>query len=227
MATVLDYDPNDLFTVRVYKYHELNPRKRWVNSYEVRSNSTGGGNELLDLLASIMDFEARLHHENVIINYGTISTWAPDSKPYNGDEFIRRSLGIHGYKSLQGTTEEALVHTLRVEYSPLGGFTGFRLYRGVLTRSDTTVYGGEILLTDSLLLQTQFNAALSTAGLNYMLENNTGDYAFVMVNANGTRPITVATVAGITTKGLDNRYFDRVDGPAQLQSNRRGRRRAR
>src|SRR5215471_1179799 len=100
--SVLTYAEGDLFVVRITKSLTTNPDNKWANSYEFKALAIGSEGPLLVLAEAIVEFEAAISFENVIFDRALISTWAPDSVPYDPTTFISTTLTATGGVTLAG-----------------------------------------------------------------------------------------------------------------------------
>ena len=91
MASLLD--ETDLI-IRVYKRAVGNPEFVWVNTYEAwclaPPTSFGAYATMLDAFVAA---EATFHLPSVEFIRATVSTWAPDSRPYDPQAFLVNEYG--------------------------------------------------------------------------------------------------------------------------------------
>lgn len=209
--SVLSYSSDALFTIRVVKSLLTNPDNAWVNNYEVQARVAGSEDELLAVATRIVAFEKAFHHVSVTFNRLLISTWAPDSKPYDPAAFISSTLTGNGIRST-GADPMALQSCFSVARVCASGRIGHLFYRGVLCEDDTYSPAGKSVLNNKALLQTALDTALGTSGF----EDNIGagaDGALGLVMV-GKTTAAVRTVIGLVAVGVagvpnDHAWYNR------------------
>jgi hypothetical protein len=214
-VTVLSIAVDDLFTVRVVKYLSTNPANKWANSYEFQSNAIGSESELLLLASSLVNFEIALHLGVVTFDRVLISTWEPDSVPYNPANFISSTLTGVGTRGGSGDALP-LDKTFSVTRQAASGRFGHLFYRGVLVEGDTEAPAGKSVLTDRPAWQTDVAAALTSSGFEeYIGTTPEASLGLVMVNADGTqvRPVIALRAQGVSSVPTDHAWFNRTTGP--------------
>jgi len=210
--TVLAFDGGDLFTVRVTKHHSLNPSNKWANSYEFEAKDVGGESQLLDLATAVADFEAALHYDTTIFDRVLISTWAPDSVPYNPATFISSTLTLEG--AISPTSDPlALNQALSVTRSSSSGRFGHLFFRNCVSEGDVQAPAGVQVLSDRPAYQTRLDAAIAAGGLDdYIGVGGAGAFTLAMVGktAGEVRYITFLRVQGMSTIPTDHAWFNRT-----------------
>src|SRR5215475_2454022 len=132
--SVVAFVEGDLFTVRVVKSLSTNPLLEWANAYEFKSNTAGDEGALLNLADDLVKFEKAMHKGNVAFRRILVSTWEPDSKPYNPEAFFSSSLS--GTGALASTAAIlALTQCLSIVRQPFAGKAGHVFFRGALDES--------------------------------------------------------------------------------------------
>lgn len=202
---------DDLFTVRVVKYLTTNPDNKWANSYEFQSNAVGGEAELLLLAEALVNFEAAMHLTVVRFDRITISTWQPDSVPYDPSTFISSTLTQDG---LLGASDDilALNTTFSVSRQCASGRFGHLFYRGCLTEGDVEAPAGKNVLTDRPAKQTLIDDFLTSTGFGeYIGTSPEATLGMVLVNADGTqvRPVINLRAQGVSSVPQDHAWFNR------------------
>lgn len=213
--TVSTFLEDDLFTIRVTKSLSTNPSNQWANSYEFIALAPGGESELLDLGGQIVEFEAAIHLGVVVFQRLLMSTWEPDSVPYNPATFISTSLSATG---ANGATGDALAlnQTFTVTRQAAFGRFGHLFYRGVLTEAGISAPAGFSVLEDRDGQQDLIDDALASSSLGDSIGlASTGPFRMVMVNADGSqvRPIVQLRAQGVSAVPLDHAWFNRTTGP--------------
>lgn len=201
----------DLFIFRVTKYHQLNPDRKWANSYEFKVIEGSTEGSLLTLGAVLVNFESKLHLASTVFDRLLVSTWQPDSVPYDPETFISTSLTAIGTNP-SGSNPIGLTQPLTVVRSAPTGRSGHLFYRNVLTEDIVSSPAGKTILDSRSDLQTLINGALTASGLEaYIGEPPDEGLQLVMVNADGTqvRPVIQLRAQGVTTLPLDHKWFNR------------------
>jgi hypothetical protein len=205
------FTTGDRFIVRVTKYLNTNPDNKWVNSYEFRAIASGGESDLLGLGEALVDFEAQFHHTAVIFDRILISTWEPDSVPYDPAVFIASTLTAVGINTSGGELE-ALDKCLSVARVAATGRFGHLFYRGALTEADVVAPAGKSIIGDRAAMQTIIEGAISTAGLDAYIGQDATTLQMVLINADGdqVRPVIQLIVQGVSTVKPDHKWFNRT-----------------
>jgi len=210
--TVLAYETGQVFTFRIVKSLSTNPDNKWANTYEFRADTGGGPTELLALGEVLADFEVALHRDTVQFDRILISTWEPDSVPYDPSTFISSTLTGNGAVGPVGDNC-ALNVCMSVARIPISGRFGHIFYRGVLNEADTEAPAGRLILTDRPGQQDNVDAALTSSGLdNFVGLSAEGGFRMCMVGTDPAafRVITQLRVQGATTLPQDHAWFNRT-----------------
>jgi hypothetical protein len=203
LSTILQ---GEVFTVRSYKQYV---GFAWGNNYEVEATQDipNPSTELEFLANRIVELEKNLHIVGVIIDRVTISTYVPDSRPYNPNNVATFPFSVMATRP--GATEVLpLELCLFVRRNVNFGRDGRLLYRGCLLESDMSAAAFRPLIT---------NAAVNSFQniINNWRTVGVGN-SFRLVMASGfpapsnVRPIVNLQVSEkIVVKKYNNRYFRR------------------
>jgi len=211
--TVSSFAEGDAFTVRLVKYHQNNPDRKWANNYEFVARSAGSEDELLALGMNMLTFERNMTFNAIVYDRLLISTWQPDSKPYNPAAFISSPLSEVGANATGGTDLEALNVCLAVRRVPAFGRFGHIFYRGNLVESEVSSPAGKAILTNRTQKQTDLETSLGLGGMDdYIGVAATGAFKMVMVSRDGSQ---IRTVIGLRAQGVsqvpaDHAWFNRT-----------------
>jgi len=196
----------DVLTVRSYKQYI---GYAWANNYEVEATQNiSNPATTLEFLANRIAFlERDLHLSGVVIDRITISTYVPDSQPYNPNTLATFPLSM--LCARQGPSEVLpLELCLFVRRNTSFGRDGRLLYRGCLTENDMTAAGFRPLITSSAVssLQSIINSWQSIGlGNEFRLVMASG-----FPNVTTVRPVNNLQVSQkIVVKKYNNRYFRR------------------
>jgi len=210
--SVLSFLNGDLFVVRVLKSLSTNPDNVWANSYEFIANDDGTGSALSSLVESLVEFEAAFHKDVVLFQRAIVSTWAPDSVPYDPSAFAVYPQTAAGGVGPVGDNLP-LDKCLSVARTPASGRSGHLFYRGVLNEADTAAPAGKSILVDRAGIQTLIDDALTSSGLDtYVGPAASGALIMCMIDKTGavTRNIIDLTVQGVSTLPTDHAWFNRT-----------------
>jgi len=203
LSTILQ---GEVFTVRSYKQYV---GFAWANNYEVEATQDipNPSTELEFLANRIVELEKNLHISGITIDRVTISTYVPDSLPYNPNNVATFPFSV--FATRQAPSEVLpLELCLFVRRNVDFGRDGRLLYRGCLHEGDMSA--------------TAFRPLLTTSAVN-SLQNIINNWravglgnAFRLVMASGfpapsnVRPVVSLQVSEkIVVKKYNNRYFRR------------------
>lgn len=205
----------DKFTIRVIKHHHNNPSDTWANSYEFVANSAGAEAELLLCGDAVVAFEKAMHKDVVEFDRLTISTWAPDSVPYDPTAFISVALtGTGTIGEVVGT--QPLNVCLSVARVTAYGRFGHIFYRGFLDFGDTEAPAGKAVLVDPTGVQSIIAAALTSSTLDEFIGLSPEQVlGLSLISKDGTqvRPVVGLFQSGVTTLPTDHAWFNRTASP--------------
>lgn len=219
--SVTQWSGGEVFSVRVYKSLVGRPDLVWANAYEVQydENSPGISDpaaSAAEACRSFVQFEQAFHLPTVRFNRVVFSTLVPDGQPYNPASFVSFDASdAAGSRGTDGTNPEPLSTCLFVRREVAFGRNGRVLYRGVLLGSEVSSQAGEADLVTAA--QANLGGTIDTAYT--ALLTDLSEYSLLPVMAAASpigqgalivRNVTQLTVAGVTIKSTNNRYFDRA-----------------
>jgi hypothetical protein len=196
----------DVLTVRSYKQYV---GYAWANNYEVEATQNiSNPSTALEFLANrIALLERDLHLVGVVIDRVTISTYVPDSRPYNPNTLATFPFSLPCAR-LAPSEVLPLELCLFVRRNTTFGRDGRILYRGCLMESDMTATAFRPLLTSAAVntLQSVINNWQSIGlGAEFRLVMASG-----FPNVTTVRPVTNLQVSEkMVVKKYNNRYFRR------------------
>jgi hypothetical protein len=212
--SVIDPPVGVPFIIRIYKGWGSAQARSWANSYElIQSGGAPSENGLRDAAAALIDYERDFHLSDIYFDRCTVSTWTPDSRPYDPEAFVTIPIGANG-RSVAGLGGDAespcdLRVCLKVAYGARSGRQGFRLYRGCLRERDVFTVGGDYAISPGNVISQTFSQA-KMGNLNPLLLSDSGlPYKLGLRAVGHTRLVTAVGVAGVTIKKMNNRYFDK------------------
>jgi len=204
--TLANITQGTVLTVRVFKQYV---GYGWANNYEVEAvqDITNVAVSLEALVTRLVALERPLHLTAVIIDRVTVSTYVPDSLPYNPNTLATFPISTSGTRTATGEVLP-LELCLFVRRNVVLGRDGRLLYRGCLTETDMAATAFRPLLTTSAVgaLQGIINSWAAT-GLG-------NEFRLVMASGVPTptnvRPVASLQVSEkIVVKKYNNRYFRR------------------
>jgi len=202
--------------LRTFKHLSTRPDTTWVNNYEFNTIGTWDTDALYTAAVDFKTFEQAFHSNKVVFDRWTVSTWAPDSKPYDPTAFMGSGYPPNtvGAVDMSGTNElEPLDVVLWVERSVATGRQGKLFYRGAAGEEMVTSPAG-VPTPQGTGFAAQFTTALPSVNpymgiiagsaplppLQLMLISKTG----------AVRPVTGLVPRGIAINKRDRAYFDRL-----------------
>jgi hypothetical protein len=206
--TVTNITQNELFTVRVYKRYGSHV---WANNYEIRARQDipFAQTAILDLVNALTNLERPIYPTYIRIDRAVVSTYQPDSIPYNPDNFTTVPVNVLGQVNFQGDPMP-LEYCLFVRRVTASGRPGKLLYRGVFEEGTVSTADLRPIVTPTRLNQLQGHFSSWFSGF---LSNNN---PFELVMASGQENLQVRLVQGlavsqsIVLKQVGNAYFDRA-----------------
>lgn len=208
--TVISINDGELFTVRIYK---SSAGQVWANTYEIQAIAGQTGTEALwtQAVDDLVRLEATLHFRAVNFDRVVVSTWVPDSRPYNPDNFTVFPVSRTGLRTPnQGVLP--LTSALFVRRNAIVGRDGKLFYRGAVDAGYlASSYPIPRLSPDTIsILQQELNNWFS------QYHPLAGAFRLVMIGVNRANQIHIRPVVSlavserVVSKKLDNRWFDRV-----------------
>lgn len=213
--TVSSFAADDLFTLRVTKYHTNNPDRKWSNAYEAQALGSGTESDLLALATAIVEFEQAIHYDLAIFDRVLISTWEPDSVPYNPATFISSPLTGTGSRSPAGGQLEPLNVCEDVRRVAGTGRFGHLFYRLALGEGEVEAPAGKAILTSRSAEQTIVDNALTASGLDGYIAPAATLLKLVLVSADGSnvRDVIQLQVGGVAIVPFNHAWFNRTTSP--------------
>lgn len=185
----------------------------WANTWECSSvlGSTSDG-DWVSFADSLAQFHAGLLMPPFIVDRVVVSTLATDSEPYDVTKLAVFEQNKLGVRPAAGDISP-LWNCVLVKKLVLPGRLGNLLLRGWLTEGDLNSPGGVPSLADKDGLQGELDAVVSASGLNNYFLSDAVNLTLMMITTglidNTERIIGGLSVAGLTQKKLNNKYFDR------------------
>jgi hypothetical protein len=218
MSRINRLDLDEVLTVRTYKTVP-GAQIAWANTYElIVDNPSQDVTEVTNRLNNLRDVFVTLERGLLNVAYTLdriiISSYVADSRPYDPFTFASYTISLPGQFTSGSNPLVPLQLCVLVKRLTNFGRQGNILYRGIVTRNETTVTP-----TGTVVSAARINA-IETA-LNTFL-NAIRQLGFDLVMARGTQQVEVGTLRRVRAleakqdmrfKKLNNRYFDRVRNP--------------
>jgi len=204
--TLSTINQGNVLTVRSYKQFA---GFAWANNYEVEATQdiTNPVSALQFLVERIAFLERDIHLNSVVIDRITVSTYIPDSRPYNPNTLAVYPLSINCTRPMSANVlplELCLFVRRNVDF----GRDGRLLYRGCLTEDDMFAQSFRPLITTNAVnsIQSIINSWRTVGvGSSFRLVMASG-----FPNVSNVRNVVGLQVSEkIVVKKYNNRYFRR------------------
>lgn len=207
--SVLDPGAAESFIIRLWKGLTTNPSVRWANTYECRFTALGTMADLDSLALGLATFESMLALNSTQFLYYTISSWLPDSSPYNPDAFKTVALDMNGGIAFSSGTDLDLRICLRLNRAVPTGRIGKLFLRNSLVAAQVNNSAGTYALVGSGAIQGDVNEAATESGVDANFEDGIAQPHLALIGTSQvTRFQTNFTVGGVSFVKLNHKYFD-------------------
>lgn len=207
------------FIVRIFKsWGARDPERRWVNTYEFNGTTLASPPEYEAIVSALLEAEMVIHLTDVQFLEATVSTWLPDSHPYDPDAFATFDLDSHGLRGNDPPPNNNALDSnvcLLVKRKAHTGRSGKLFYRGVLLETDVQMGGdGRFTLTPGTNIYPGGAAEVSYQGaMEAFLSGGEGDAALSLISKIGAtthiRAVEQLVFSAVTVNSRNHRYFDR------------------
>ena len=204
---------NELFILRCTSYDESNPEKKWNNLQEIVCLNGTDIEGLQGIATAYGNFISLMSQITTFTEKVTVSTFMPDTNPYNANEFFVQPIGLPGGRAISSGDQLPLSVSLYLSKNVLTGHRGKLFVRGMLKESDV-VFGGPLFALNNVgSMQVLVNAALTDSAFGlYVGQEASGLTACMASYRSGVttiRPITSFQVSGVRNVSLNHKYFTR------------------
>lgn len=201
MAGILSFDAGATFIIRAYKSLGDPQRFRWANSWEVVALANGVVSDLDTLAMRIVSFETVLHAEAVIFDSYSVSTWTPDSAPYDPENLKVVPLElVTGARSVAAMV--GLDLTLLLKRHAESGRNGKIFTRGVLGEADVQREGAGWTLTNPTSIQAEVSDAIVDSDLGFHLLSGMASLKLAMIATyDGGQNVSIRPMLDISASG--------------------------
>ena len=211
---VTSFTSGDLFTVEIVKSLSTNPNLKWRNTYEWQAVDDGTTSDLVAAGLQMVDFEKGFHYELVDFEELRISTWEPDSVPYDPTAFLALPLSGSGVLDVADEDLLALNVCLNMVRIPISGRFGHIFYRGALVESDVEAPAGDFILSNPTAFDTRYTTVVASSGMDDIL-SAANFVGMVMISADGSnvRRVFALSPQGVSTLPTKHKWFNRTPAP--------------
>jgi hypothetical protein len=215
MGRINRLDQDEVLTVRTYKVVP-GAQIAWANTYElIVDNPSQDVNEVTTRLNNLRNAFVTLERGLLNVAYTLdrviISSYVADSQPYDPFTFVSYTVSLPGQFTSGSNPLVPLQLCVLAKRLVAFGRQGNLLYRGIVTRNETTVTPTGTVISAARV------TAIETALNNFL--NAIRQLGFDLVMARGVQQVEVGTLRRVTGlevkqdmrfKKLNNRYFDKV-----------------
>lgn len=209
MPGVIDYGAGAAFIFRVFGQWISNPAKQYANTWEAIALAAGGIGDLDRLCIHLSLFHQMISHSGSRIFKVTVSTWLPDSRPYDPLAFYTVPFNAVGARVAGLGDLLPIETTARLYKSLLAGRNGKAYIRGALGETDTNATSGDPVFANSNF-RNDVDAARTSSLLSTHFRNGSDplQLATITRTGNSIRRIGNVGVEGISNVNTGHRYFD-------------------
>lgn len=214
MPDVLTFAIDDKFIFRIFQHPVLDENLSWSNTYEFKARASGTIQDLEDILDKLFSFHTKMSDANTVTYRGTVSTWVPDSHPYNPESFFTKeyppTIGLRN-----NVTPLPPRVTLQLKRDTVVGRPGKLFMRGFLDEVDVE-YGPEgYSLKDAPAIASEVAGYITSAGLAEIFAGGGGKLQLVLIgqpkdsNIVYIVDVQALVVRGVTDVQLTHRWYNR------------------
>lgn len=195
------------FLLKLFKYWEGQFDREWVNNYFLVAMEDCAQSDLIAASDAIATYEFNLHDSRITWSRGTISTYVPDSDPYDGNEYFTvpySSVGIRTPGLLGDILPLTDVRFVRL--TPSSGRSSLLGYRGSIYEGEVNADSGHREF-DSPSTQASLVAAAVATGVDDHLPGGTSPIHLCSGSVS-TRAITSITSARPGHLPMKHKHFN-------------------
>lgn len=214
--SVLDFAENARFTCVVASRLAASPSVRWNNTYELQAQVAGTYDELVVAAEALASFHQLMTFSSIETEEIRVSTWQPDSHPYDPSAFFIQPVHGTGAISTIGIEPLPLKDVLFIERVVTIGRQGKLFLRGALAKTDVTGTYDKWQLSAPGSIASRMEDAIETSGLDTMFRGgaSTTGIRLNLINLAGetivNRPVESFAVSGVASVKLNHKYFDKA-----------------
>lgn len=201
MSSLLTPALNDVVTVNVMKHLISNPAVKWSNTYDFQVVDPTSGTLFTNMWTNCLAFEKLLTLGSTHFDEIRISTFLPDSKPYNPESFISYPVDQVGTAGAAGDPLPLGVawHIVR---NTATGRPGKLFLRETHGEGSVNSSGGFLVFSDPATVSAALASALTTSALGGYITGDILDANMVVAHYNRTtHAVTARSILGFTSRG--------------------------
>lgn len=209
--SVLAFVQGEQFTFTVWSRVIAQPDIRWQNTFEWYANEGAGQSDLVTSAAACTALVIAGMLNVYEVFEQRISTFAPDSHPYDPEAFFVISDLVPGLRSFSSGERSSLELCLALSRDTLAGRLGKLYLRGWLLKSEVIGAGASWSLVDAGALQSIVDDGITAAGLDDMIGPTPDSPLSVRMISDTTaaRRVDGFTVRGARNIKMNHKYFNR------------------
>lgn len=200
MSSLVTPVNGDVVTVHCVKHLKTNPSLEWSNTYDFKVLDAASGTLFTYMMDAVLNFEQVITLNTVHFTEIRVSTFLPDSKPYNPEAFMAHAVDVDG---ANGTASDPLPigYAWLIERLTATGRLGKLFLRGVNLEGEVNSAGGFPAFTDPAATSTRLSDALAAGSLHSYFSPGVSDAVMVIAHYNRTtHVVTTREVEGFVSK---------------------------
>lgn len=205
------------FIIRIFKaWRGRDISRAWSNTYEIISGADNP-TELVAVGDALVAAERIIHLTDVNFLQYTISTWAPDSHPYNPETFVTYTLAVDGQRGNDsGVNDNALDYNVcyMIHRNATTGRSGRLFFRGCLMETDVMIQGdGRFAIEGTGAGEVDTKTQAFKTALAPYITGGTGNQLALISKSGSTiyrRNVVDIVAGGVVINKKNHRYFDRA-----------------
>lgn len=204
----------ELYTFSSSCYNVFNPNQKWTNNLTMYTEATTTLTNLQQAALRFGQFVSYVSLQSTIVEKVRISTYEPDTNPYQGNEFTNVDLNLAGQRGTSTDDALALEVSLYIKKQTAVGRSGKLFLRGVLREGDVS-FGQSLFaptnaanlasLIDNGLVESGFDSNVTATDQYFsvcLAKLDAGEYLIRRTNG--------FLLGGIRMVNMNHRYYDRV-----------------
>lgn len=206
--SVLSFEPGDMFVSSIMCRLIEAPETKWQQTLEWVAGTEGTITDIEELANDIQGFWSRMLIEEAEYFELRISTWLPDSHPYDPTAFYVDGGVVQGeYTSIANAAP--LDTCMLIRKQPISGRIGSLPMRGVIRQGDYTALASGRSFIDLAAQEVRMEAAVADSGLGTHIGVEDATLALAMIGTTGlARVVTELSVQGVQLVKTKHKWFN-------------------
>lgn len=216
--SVLTYAQGDKFIMRTYKQISDDPQERWSNTWEVYATAAGNLGNLQTMAGRVLAFEQGMTGNHVQFKAWSVSTWEPDSSPYNPENLFVMPIELTGSRVLVAPL--SLEVCSFIKRGVTSGRTGKLYLRGALGEEEIEREGRAWKLTEPTNYALYLESIIAASAIDHHFASGTETLKLAMIGQSlgglliYSRYLTALEVGGVITVDLTHRWYNQPNRAA-------------